>query len=135
MDNDCVPVTLFEMPDLIALATNQMQWTDLVGMAPDDPKHNEKVGLLLVTEAHLEYNAGLVISIGSQGRPSPIRPQSPQLVQLCVTAVLSGRLVPSQKIAERSQQQKLSIRKWLKCLQPNLTIHGACRIIQSQHPP
>ena len=135
VDNDCVPVTLFEMPDLIALATNQMQWIDLVGMAPDDPKHNEKVGLLLVTEAHLEYTAGLVISIGSQGRPSPIRPQSPQLVQLCVTAVLSGRLAPSQKIAERSQQQKLSIRKWLKRLQPNLTIHGACRIIQSQHPP
>ena len=72
VDNDCVPVTLFEMPDLIALATSQMQWTDLVGLAPDDPKHMEKVGLLLVTEAHLEYNAGLVISIGSQGRPSPI---------------------------------------------------------------
>ena len=30
VDNDCVPVTLFEMPDLIALATSQMQWTDLV---------------------------------------------------------------------------------------------------------
>ena len=47
-----------------------------LGMAPDDPKHNEKVGLLLVTEAHLEYNAGLVISIGSQGRPSPITSHS-----------------------------------------------------------
>ena len=53
-----------------------MQWTDLVGMAPDDPKRNDKVGLLLVTEAHLEYNAGLVISIGSQGRPSPITSHS-----------------------------------------------------------
>ena len=76
VDNDCVPVTLFEVPDLLALATNQMQWTDLVGMAPDDPKRNDKVGLLLVTEAHLEYNAGLVISIGSQGRPSPITSHS-----------------------------------------------------------
>ena len=76
VDNDCVPVTLFEVPDLIALATSQMQWVDLVGMAPDDPKHNDKVGLLLVTEAHLEYNAGLVISIGSRGRPSPITSQS-----------------------------------------------------------
>ena len=57
VDNDCVPVTLFEVPDLLALATSQMQWTDVVGMAPDDPKRNDKVGLLLVTKAHLEYNA------------------------------------------------------------------------------
>ena len=56
VDNDCVPVTLFEVPDLVALATSQMQWIDLVGMAPDDPRHNDKVGLLLVTEARLEYN-------------------------------------------------------------------------------
>ena len=68
-----VPVTLFEMPDLVALATSQLKWTDLVGLAPDDQKHADKVGLLLVTEAHLEYNAGLVISLGSQGRPSPCR--------------------------------------------------------------
>ena len=76
VNNDCVPVTLFEVPDLIALATGQTQWRDLVGMAPDDPKHNEKVGLLLVTEAHLEYNAGLLVSIGSQGRPCPITSHS-----------------------------------------------------------
>ena len=76
VDNDCVPVTLFEVPDLVALATSQMQWTDLVGKAPYDPKHNDKVGLLLVTEAHLEHNAGLVISIGSRCRPSPITRQS-----------------------------------------------------------
>ena len=42
-------------PDLVALATNQLQWSDLVGRAPEDPRHTEKVGLLLVTEAHLEY--------------------------------------------------------------------------------
>ena len=76
VDNDCVPVTLFETPDLVALATRQLQWTDLVGLAPDDQKRTEKVGLLLVTEAHLEYNAGLVISLGSQGRPSPITQHS-----------------------------------------------------------
>ena len=76
VDNDCVPVTLFEVPDLVALATNQLQWSDLVGRAPEDPRHTEKVGLLLVTEAHLEYNAGLVISIGSRGRPSPITSHS-----------------------------------------------------------
>ena len=76
VDNDCVPVTLFEVPDLVALAINQLQWSDLVGRAPEDPRHTEKVGLLLVTEAHLEYNAGLVISIGSRGRPSPITSHS-----------------------------------------------------------
>ena len=36
IDNGCVPVGLFEMPDLIALATSQLKWTDLVGLAPDD---------------------------------------------------------------------------------------------------
>ena len=74
VDNDCVPVTLFEMPDLIALATNQMQWTDLVGIASDDPKHTRPP--TIVTEAHLEYNAGLVVSFGSQCRPSPITQHS-----------------------------------------------------------
>ena len=69
IDNDCVP-------DLVALATSQLKWTDLVGLAPDDQRHANKVGLLLVTEAHLEYNAGLVISLGSQGRPSPITQHS-----------------------------------------------------------
>ena len=28
--------------------------------------------MLLFTEAHLEYNAGLIISIGSANRPSPV---------------------------------------------------------------
>ena len=32
--------------------------------------------MLLFTEAHLEYNAGLVISIGSTGRPSPVEATS-----------------------------------------------------------
>ena len=76
IDNDCVPVSLFEMPDLVALATSQLTWTDPVGLAPDDQRHANKVGLLLVTEAHLEYNAGLVISLGSQGGPSPITQHS-----------------------------------------------------------
>ena len=32
--------------------------------------------MLLFMEAHLEYNAGLVISIGSANRPSPTEPTS-----------------------------------------------------------
>ena len=60
---------------MIALASSQMQWIDLVGMASDDPKHNDKVGLLLVAEAHL-YNAGVVISMDSRGCPSPTTSQS-----------------------------------------------------------
>ena len=36
VDNDCVPRHLFEVPDLVALATSQMQWIDLVDLAPDD---------------------------------------------------------------------------------------------------
>ena len=72
VDTDCVPVTLFETQDLISLAESQFQWTDSVGHAPDEHSNKSKVGMLLFTEAHLEYNAGLVISIGSTGRPSPI---------------------------------------------------------------
>ena len=71
-DNDCVPVTLFEMKDLVALAESQFRWPDLVGHGADPDLDTSKVGMLLFTEAHLEYNAGLVISIGSTNRPSPI---------------------------------------------------------------
>ena len=54
VDNDCVPVTLFEVPDLVALATSQMQWIDLVGLAPDDPKHNDKVASSTTPDRHFE---------------------------------------------------------------------------------
>ena len=57
VDNDCVPVTLFEMQDLIALAENQFRWTDLTGYRADPDFVNSKPGMLLFTEAHLEYNA------------------------------------------------------------------------------
>ena len=57
VDNDCVPVTLFQMQDLIALAENQFRWTDLTGYRADPDLVNSKPGMLLFTEAHLEYNA------------------------------------------------------------------------------
>ena len=48
----------------------------MVGHSREEDRSDAKVGLILFTEAHLEYNAGLVISIGSAGRPSPIDPAS-----------------------------------------------------------
>ena len=76
VDNDCVPVTLFEAQDLVTLAESQFRWPDLTGYRADPDLANSKPGMLLFTEAHLEYNAGLVISIGSPNRPSPIEATS-----------------------------------------------------------
>ena len=76
VDNDCVPVTLFEVQDLMALAESQFRWPDLTGYRADPDLAKSKPGMLLFTEAHLEYNAGLVISIGSPNRPSPIEATS-----------------------------------------------------------
>ena len=60
IDNDCVPVTLFQLQDLIELAHQQLQWVDLIGHARAE------------SDAYLEYNAGLAISIGSNHRSSPL---------------------------------------------------------------
>ena len=76
VDNDCVPVTLFEVQDLIALAESQFQWPQLTGFRTDPDLAQNKTGMLLFTEAHLEYNAGLVISVGSPNRPSPVEATS-----------------------------------------------------------
>ena len=76
VDNDCVPVTLFEVQDLIALAESQFQWPQLTGFRADPDLAQNKTGMLLFTEAHLEYNAGLVISVGSPNRPSPVEATS-----------------------------------------------------------
>ena len=35
VDNDCVPVTLFEVQDLVAPAESQFRWSDLVGHYTD----------------------------------------------------------------------------------------------------
>ena len=50
--------------------------TGLGGHYSDPDLARSKLGMLLFTEAHLEYNAGLVISIGSAGRPSPVETTS-----------------------------------------------------------
>ena len=79
IDNDCVPVTLFEVQDLVELARHQFCRTDIVGH-PKCPDGEEKFpGMLLFTEAHLEYNAGLVVSLSSPNRPSPVTASSTPL--------------------------------------------------------
>ena len=72
IDNDCVPVTLFEVQDLLQLAHQQHQWVDLIGRARSESSSCAGIGMLLFTEAHLEYNAGLVISIGNRSKHSPL---------------------------------------------------------------
>ena len=72
IDNDCVPVTLFEAQDLIELAHQQLQWVDLLGHTRPASDTCRGIGMLLFTEAHLEYNAGLVISIGNHHKSSPM---------------------------------------------------------------
>ena len=64
------------MQDLVLLAGSQFQWTDFIGHMPSLDGPRSKLGMILVTEAHLEYNAELVISLGSAGRPSPVEPNS-----------------------------------------------------------
>ena len=83
IDNDCVPVTLFEVQDLLELAHQQLQWVDLVGHARTESDPCRGIGMLLFTEVHLEYNAGLVISIGSSHRNSPLdrKPNSAMLAK------------------------------------------------------
>ena len=76
IDNDCMPVTLFEVQDLLQLAHSQHQWVDLTGRARPAPTPGTGIGMLLFTEAHLEHNAGLVISIGNRHQHSPMEHES-----------------------------------------------------------
>ena len=54
MDNDCVPVTLFEVQDLLQLAHQQHQWVDLMGCVRLESSSCAGTGMLLFTEAHLD---------------------------------------------------------------------------------
>ena len=46
------------------------QWADLIGYARSESSPSAGIGMLLFTEAHLEFNAGLVISIGNRNKHS-----------------------------------------------------------------
>ena len=48
------------------------QWVDLLGRARSESSSCAGIGMLLFTEAHLEYNAGLVVSIGNRSKHSPL---------------------------------------------------------------
>lgn len=71
VDNDCVPVTLFEVPDLVRLAEGQY-WSDVMGHSRPH-QTDSKVGMILFTEAHHEYNAGLVVSTGQPLTVDPLQ--------------------------------------------------------------
>ena len=64
-------VTLFEVQDLLQ-AHQQHQWVDLPGRARSESSSCAGIGMLLFTDAHLEFNAGLVISIGNRSKHNPL---------------------------------------------------------------
>ena len=68
IDNDCVPVTLFEVKDLLQLAHQQRRWADLIGYARSESSPSAGIGMLLFTEAHLEYNVAQGISAQTRGK-------------------------------------------------------------------
>ena len=90
IDNDCVPVTLFEVQDLLQLAHQQHQWVDLLGRARSESSSCAGIGMLLFTEAHLEYNAGLVVSIGNRSKHSPLEHDA--TASTLVKSLQAGRL-------------------------------------------
>ena len=99
IDNDCVPVTLFEVQDLLQLAHQQHQWADLIGCARPGSYSSSGIGMLLFTEAHLEYNAGLVVSIGNRHKSSPLEHETSaaalaQSLQACRLALVSRAKAP-----------------------------------------
>ena len=59
------------MQDLLQLAHQQHQWVDLIGCVRSESSSCAGI-VLLFTEAHLEYNAGLVISVGNRSKRSPL---------------------------------------------------------------
>ena len=62
IDNDCIPLSLFEITDLLKLSQQLPEWRTLIEGDDDSPI---QIGMLLVTEPHFEHNAGLVISPAS----------------------------------------------------------------------
>ena len=72
IDTDCVPVSLFEVPDLIVLARLQMS-AHSVHTSPGglDANSQRKPGMILFSEQFHDINAGLVFSIGDEGAELP----------------------------------------------------------------
>ena len=99
IDNDCVPVTLFEVQDPLQLAHQQHQWVDLIGCARPVSRSCSGIGMLLFAEAHLEYNAGLVISVGNRHKSSPMEHETSaaalaKSLQACRLTLVSRAKLP-----------------------------------------
>ena len=81
---------VFEVQDLLQLAHQQHRWADLMGYARSESSPSAGIGMLLFTEAHLEYNAGLVISIGNRNKHSPLEHDTS--AQTLAKSLQAGRL-------------------------------------------
>ena len=95
IDNDCVPLALFEMHDLLKLSQQLPEWRSLLEDAPDPPP---QTGMILVTEPHFEHNAGLVISPASERMAPDFTLPVEQLndhFQACLTNFLSSSKPPT----------------------------------------
>ena len=95
IDNDCVPLALFEIQDLLNLSQQLPEWHSLLEETPETPP---QIGMILVTEPHFEHNAGLVISPAS-GRIAPNLTlpveQISEQFQTCLTEFLASSTPPT----------------------------------------
>ena len=95
IDNDCVPLALFEMQDLLKLSQQLPEWRSLLEDSPELPP---QIGMILVTEPHFEHNAGLVISPASERMAPDLTLPVEQLndhFQACLTDFLSSSKPPT----------------------------------------
>ena len=95
IDNDCVPLALFEIQELLKLSQQLPEWRSLLEAAPELPS---QIGMILVTEPHFEHNAGLVISPASDRMAPDLTLPVEQLndnFQACLTNFLSSSKPPT----------------------------------------
>ena len=95
IDNDCVPLALFEIQELLKLSQQLPEWRSLLEDAPELPP---QIGMILVTEPHFEHNAGLVISPASDRMAPDLTLPVEQLndnFQACLTNFLSSSKPPT----------------------------------------
>ena len=95
IDNDCVPLALFEMQDLLKLSQQLPEWRSLLEETPEIPP---QIGMILVTEPHFEHNAGLVISPASERMAPELTLPVEQIsdhFQACLADFLSSSKPPT----------------------------------------
>ena len=95
IDNDCVPLALFEMQDLLKLSQQLPEWRSLLD---ETPEILPQIGMILVTEPHFEHNAGLVISPASERMAPDLTLPVEQIsdhFQVCLADFLSSSKPPT----------------------------------------